>query len=553
MARSPDSLPPPPVAEPTPALADEGLDPTAVRDPLLGMELGEYRITRRLGEGGMGVVYAAIQPVIQKPVAIKILQNEAGQAGEEERLKAEARAANAVRHRGIVDVFAFGKMPDGRPYIVMDLLQGEPLDAILEREAPLNLDRALSILDDVLDTLSAAHAAGVVHRDLKPANMFLVRQANGEAYVRILDFGLAKRSGPGGPRTSRASMVAGTPHYMAPEQALGETVGPRADLYSVGCIAYEMLTGRLPFDTEDPVEQIAKRLSTVPVRASKVARVPAELDEIVMRLLEREPEDRPASAAIVRQQISKYRRILQSESTVMGPRPVAQPVVAAEPEPEPGMEDPTVPGRVTFTPVPAAQRDTARTEKPRSLAVGLAVVGVVALVGVALAAVLVPRSQTADQEIPDPPAAADEPEPEPPPLPKIVGPAPTEPTEPADPPKASDPPKLVEPQPTPAPKPEAPAAEPKPKPEPRPAEPKAQVRPKPEAKPKAATPAADPLEGKRKEVSALLAKVWAIPDLTIAERNLVATFRDEVPATARVEDLAGIEADLRGFLAKHQK
>ena len=309
---------------------------TAPSDPLIGAVLGEYRLTRRLGEGGMGVVYAGLQPVIQKPVAVKILQALAGRAGEVDQLIAEARAANAVRHRGIVDVFGFGTLPDGRPYIVMDLLEGEPLDAIVAREAPLSIDRVLAILDDVLDTLSAAHAAGVIHRDLKPANLFLVREAHGGSYVRILDFGLAKRLELGADGI-RSSKIAGTPHYMAPEQALGRTVGPQSDLYAVGCLAYEMLTGVLPFTATNPIEQMTQRISEAPRRASEVARVPPELDRIVMQMLARDPAERPASAAVVRQQIAKYRRVLQSESTVSGwvpPKPSSARAGAVSPRPE---------------------------------------------------------------------------------------------------------------------------------------------------------------------------------------------------------------------------
>ncbi|MGC4117925.1 MAG: serine/threonine-protein kinase [Myxococcales bacterium] len=525
MARPPDSLPPSPdpTTGPLPGSGpqlheDGGDDSTLVRDSLIGTVLGEYRITRRLGEGGMGVVYAGIQPVIQKPVAIKILQSEVlGQADEVDRLVAEARAANAVRHRGIVDVFAFGKLPDGRPYIVMDLLQGEPLDTVIEREAPLTIDRVLSILDDVLDTLTAAHTAGVIHRDLKPANMFLVRQAHGEAYVRILDFGLAKHSAPGGgPRGQRASTVAGTPHYMAPEQALGEVVGPRADLYSVGCIAYELLTGRLPFDTEDPVEQIAKRLSTVPERAAKVARVPAKLDEIVMRLLEREPEDRPASAAIVRQQLAKYRRILQSESTVMGPRPKA-PVL-------PDADESTARAQPAFTPtpvpvpdpVPEAARITQRTGKPpTALAVGVAAAGLVALLGVA--AVLLPRAEPgAAMHIPNPPAK-DEPAQE---------------RLPAQPPE-----RLPEPKPPP-PEPPAVKGPPTTQPEPQPLPKPAQPRPR----------AADALEVHRKAVLGTLAKVASKNKDNPAVMNTVAKIREAANAARSEVELKKAETRIEDEL-----
>jgi len=376
----------------------------------------------------------------------------------------------------------------------------------------------LAVLDDVLDTLSAAHTAGVIHRDLKPANMFLVRQAHGEAYVRILDFGLAKRSVPGGPRGQRASMVAGTPHYMAPEQALGEVVGPRADLYSVGCIAYEMLTGRLPFDTEDPVEQIARRLSSVPERAARVARVPAELDEIVMRLLERDPSHRPASAAVVRQQLAKYRRILQNESTVMGPRPLA--------DDEPDSEDPTARMLSPNAPTPQPERNrvTVRTPRLSPLALGLAAIGVVGLLGV-LAAVVVlpggPQTQELPEAVDEQPLAGDD---EAAPPEKLDEPRPPPPAD--EPPGAKPAPQEREPEPTPAPveaRPSKPSAGPKAESQP------AQPRPKPEAR-----PAADSLEARRRAALSTLAKVESKHQENAALMNTVRKIREAVKA-ARTE------------------
>ncbi|HVG58183.1 MAG TPA: serine/threonine-protein kinase, partial [Hyalangium sp.] len=184
------------------------------RDPLIGMKLGEYELRSRIGVGGMGFVYDGIQPLIGKRVAVKVLRPELAQAPEQvARLLAEARAVNAIRHRGIIDIFGFGQVPDGRQYIVMEFLDGQPLDAYLAEKIKLPPTEALSILDEVLAALGAAHGAGVVHRDLKPSNIFLVREPGGTRYVKLLDFGLAKQGQSGAStRTAqtRTDMVVGT-------------------------------------------------------------------------------------------------------------------------------------------------------------------------------------------------------------------------------------------------------------------------------------------------------------------------------------------------------
>ncbi|MBI3180687.1 MAG: serine/threonine protein kinase [Myxococcales bacterium] len=190
-------------------------------DPLVGQQLGDYRVLAALGTGGMGIVYEGVQPVIGKSVAIKVLQWElAANPDEARRLLSEARVVNSIRHRGIVDIFGFGQLPDGRHYLVMELLEGSPFDKVLETNAPLDPIAALSALEEVLDALGAAHEAGVIHRDLKPSNIFLVTPPSGSAYVKLLDFGLAKQAPVGAKLTpqTRSDLVVGTPHYMAPSR-----------------------------------------------------------------------------------------------------------------------------------------------------------------------------------------------------------------------------------------------------------------------------------------------------------------------------------------------
>ncbi|MCP3136091.1 serine/threonine-protein kinase [Pyxidicoccus xibeiensis] len=303
----------------------------SLKDPLVGLRLGEYELRSRIGVGGMGLVYEGIQPLIGKRVAVKVLRPELAHSTEQvERLLAEARAVNAIRHRGIIDIFGFGQVPDGRQYIVMEYLEGQALDAVLTEKNRLPVQDALSLLDEVLAALAAAHGAGVVHRDLKPSNIFLVKQPDGSRYVKVLDFGLAKRGqGPTG-RTAqtRTDMVVGTPEYMAPEQARGQEVGPMTDLYALGVVTFEMVTGRLPFVGSSPVDLLMKHVEARPPRPSEfVSELPPALDAFILQMLTKDPETRPNSADALRQQLHKLRRTLRAStrSNPSAPAPVERP------------------------------------------------------------------------------------------------------------------------------------------------------------------------------------------------------------------------------------
>jgi serine/threonine-protein kinase len=332
------------------------------RDPLLGLKLGEYELRQRIGVGGMGLVYDGIQPVIGKRVAVKVLRPELAQAPEQvARLLAEARAVNAIRHRGIIDIFGFGQVPDGRQYIVMEFLDGQALDGYLAEKGKLPVTEALSILDEVLAALAAAHGAGVVHRDLKPSNIFLVRQPDGSRYVKLLDFGLAKQSRTPTGRTAqtRTDMVVGTPEYMAPEQARGQEVGPMTDLYAMGVVTFEMVTGQLPFTGTSPVDLLMKHVDARPPRPSEyVADLPAGLDAFILQMLTKDPETRPGSADALRQQLQRLRRTLVRPARTAQQRSAtaAPPALAPTPAPKPAAELPP-------PPVPTQEDET--TEVPR--------------------------------------------------------------------------------------------------------------------------------------------------------------------------------------------
>ncbi|WP_414654030.1 serine/threonine-protein kinase, partial [Hyalangium sp.] len=321
---------------PSPVWGDE--PPT--RDPLIGMKLGEYELRSRIGVGGMGFVYDGIQPLIGKRVAVKVLRPELAQAPEQvARLLAEARAVNAIRHRGIIDIFGFGQVPDGRQYIVMEFLDGQPLDAYLAEKARLPPTEALSILDEVLAALGAAHGAGVVHRDLKPSNIFLVREPGGTRYVKLLDFGLAKQGQSGAAaRTAqtRTDMVVGTPEYMAPEQARGQAVGPMTDLYAMGVVTFEMVTGRLPFIGTSPVDLLMKHVDARPPRPSEfVPELPPALDAFILQMLTKDPEARPSSADALRQQLHRLRRTMLRPTRAQAAAAAANGAATRAPTPVP--------------------------------------------------------------------------------------------------------------------------------------------------------------------------------------------------------------------------
>jgi serine/threonine-protein kinase len=279
------------------------LEPTAKHDPLLGRQVGEYVIRRRVGQGGMGVVFEAWHPVIERRVAIKLLLPDlAAGEGAVGSLVAEARAANAVPHRSIVDVFGFGELEGYGHYLVMEYLDGEPLSEVIQTRAPLPVEEVLRVMDEVLSALGAAHLAGVIHRDLKPSNIFIVTEPGGNTLAKILDFGLAKRtrSTDGLGHHSAPSVLIGTPEYMAPEQVLGQPAVPATDLYAMSLVAVEMLTGATLFSGTTPLATALLHLGEPPDICARCPSIPPALAKVLQGLLAKEPQDRPASAESVR-------------------------------------------------------------------------------------------------------------------------------------------------------------------------------------------------------------------------------------------------------------
>jgi serine/threonine-protein kinase len=263
-----------------------------------GRDVGGYIVEKKIGEGGMGVVYGAHHPKIGKRAAIKVLSKQLCSVQVAvDRFVQEARSVNQIRHPNIVDIFAFGELPDGRSYFVMEWLEGDTLSKRL-MAGNLNLVEVIEILDEVADALEAAHEKGVVHRDLKPDNVFLVPVRGGRRLVKLLDFGLAKLGGdePGIVKT-RSGIMMGTPAYMSPEQARGKNVDHRTDVYALGAMAFEMVTGRAPYDADTAFDILMQHINgPIPRPSSIWSELPAPLDEIIIKLLAKQPADRPTLA-----------------------------------------------------------------------------------------------------------------------------------------------------------------------------------------------------------------------------------------------------------------
>ena len=264
-----------------------------------GTKAGDYEIEAKIGEGAMGTVYRAIHPTIGKRVAIKVMSPKLfDQPDAVTRFIAEARAVAAIRHPGIVDIFGFGRLPDGRTFLVMEWLEGQNLAARLLNGKP-PLEEALEIMRQMARALDAAHAKNIIHRDLKPENVFLL-QLEEELVVKVLDFGLAKsKDDEAGVGVTREGEMLGTPIYMSPEQCRGKGVDHRTDIYALGCIGYLLFTGRVPFEHDNSAELISAHLTSEPPRPSSIApSVPPRVDELLARMLAKDPEARPTLTEI---------------------------------------------------------------------------------------------------------------------------------------------------------------------------------------------------------------------------------------------------------------
>lgn len=348
--------------------------PPEPRDSLVGQRVGEYEVLARLDEGSMGVVYRGVQPVIGKPVAIKVMQREVSRDPEQaHRLVAEARAVNAVGHPNIVDVFSFGTLPDGRQYLVMELLTGKNLRQ-LGRDDGVALVDAVDILSQVAAALAAAHAAGVVHRDLKPSNIFVGRRL-GALHVKVLDFGVAKGLNRAISHVAtQPGMMIGTVGFMAPEQITGRELGPPADVYALGCVAFWLLARDEVFSTPDDGELYRLHVEAAPPPLSSRAQVPSSLAALVDAMLQKSAAARP-SAIEVHERLGRLLASLRNgparSPNEVPTLPPLKPPAANDTEPlapvaaETVLEMPRVVARRTLSRNDAASEETIRPPKKK--------------------------------------------------------------------------------------------------------------------------------------------------------------------------------------------
>jgi serine/threonine-protein kinase len=266
-----------------------------------GLPLGSYRLIEKLGEGGMGEVWRARHHLLARPCAVKLIRPELLGEGNRnetlERFRREARTVARLSSTNTVTVYDFGVRDTGSPYFVMELLEGMDLFSLVERFGALPPERAVHILRQACRSLAEAHGAGLLHRDIKPQNLFLCRLGVEFDLVKLLDFGLACSFREADSHITREGVLTGTPAYIPPERATGQPADERSDLYSLGCVAFYMLTGE-PVFTGDPMTVMLKHVRTAPRVPSATAKqaVPKELDRIVLACLEKEADQRPGSA-----------------------------------------------------------------------------------------------------------------------------------------------------------------------------------------------------------------------------------------------------------------
>ncbi|MEM9453966.1 MAG: serine/threonine-protein kinase [Myxococcota bacterium] len=261
-----------------------------------------YVLGERIGDGGMARVYRAEHEPSGRPVAIKILSIRAERSPEvAERFVQEAQLASRVAHEHVVEILELGQTDDGRPLIVMELLEGEELGVTLAREAPLTGERTRALLVQLLGAVQAVHDQGIIHRDIKPDNLFRIPRSGGGETLKIFDFGIAKihEDDPGAKPLTLIGQVLGTPEYMSPEQGLGSDIDIRSDLYSVGILGYEMLTGVPPFRSDWPAKILVyHRKEPVPAMQDVAPGVVVEpeLEAVIARALAKQAKDRFESA-----------------------------------------------------------------------------------------------------------------------------------------------------------------------------------------------------------------------------------------------------------------
>jgi len=297
-------------------------------DPLLGTTIdGRYVVDKRLGEGGMGVVYLARHRVIDRKVALKILRAEFARDQEiVERFLQEAKTASSIGNPHIVDIHDFGVLDDGSTYFAMEFLDGVTIASLLHRQGPLPVPRMVNIALQTSRALAAAHAQGIVHRDMKPENVFLVGELT-RPTAKIIDFGISKSGDTGGTNLTKTGMIMGTPSFMAPEQARGERVNHLVDVYAVGAILYTLLTGKRPFDKPDATATLTAVLIEEPPRPRSIEpSIPDGLEAVIQKAMAKAPGERFPTLEQLERALEPW-EVSVGPASMLPPRPTAPSVI----------------------------------------------------------------------------------------------------------------------------------------------------------------------------------------------------------------------------------
>ncbi len=400
------------------------------KDKLLGELLGgRFLVLKKIGAGGMGAVYRARQEGMDRDVAVKVLL---GDLTENDtvlrRFTLEALAVSRLKHPNTIQIFDYGTTPQGNPYIAMEMLEGSTLHDVLRKERPLPIRRALRIMAQVAASLGEAHSKGIVHRDLKPENIFLIDVSGNPDFVKVLDFGVAKMADAKDEKgtLTQAGSIFGTPRYMSPEQCSAQPVDHRSDLYALGVILFEMVTGVPPFNSDQPLTLLLSHVNELPPQPSTVELlgkdgtplkqvIPAEVEDLILTLLEKNPADRIQTSEELSKECTKLAehlpaafdaRVGESEAESLGVR-------------LPSMHTMNMTSRtLRMTPEQAAAAAAALAEPPpkkKSSALLPIVIGLVVATGAAVAVVATqkPAAKDVAKVVAPPPGTVIPPPPQP--------------------------------------------------------------------------------------------------------------------------------------------
>ncbi len=401
-----------------------GQDQEVEVDPILNSTIGNYQVTRKIGEGGMGSVYLAEHPLIGKKVALKVLHAEfASNKDVVTRFFNEAKAVNDIQHPNIVDIIDYGVIPSPRGdmvYFIMEHLAGNPLEDVIAEQSPLSPERALHICAQVADALAASHNSNIVHRDLKPDNIILVKHRSTDDFVKLLDFGIAKLTGdqPGSSRT-RTGIVMGTPAYMSPEQCEGKgNIDRRTDVYALGVVLYQMITGRVPFEGEGYGEILVQHLTQAPAPPSTIRGViPPHVEAVCMKALEKNPDARYQCMEDFMAALTDPVGFVEANGGLQGfySANLGSPVVPQSSQ-GPGGRAGTFSGGTYNTPVgtqyPSGQYNAPKSKTPLFVGIGVVIVAVVTT-AVLLSGGEEAKVAKAEPDVSAPPVTVPEPQPEP--------------------------------------------------------------------------------------------------------------------------------------------